>query len=469
MYRHVRAVGLCVLLVSVAVSAQDWPRFRGANGSGVSSGTGLPTEFGPEKNLLWKVAVPFGRSSPVVSGKRVYLTATEGEKLITMALDRSSGKIIWRTELQRPRATPIYKANDGGSPTPVTDGKNVYAFFPDLGLVSFDADGKERWRLPLGPFDTFYGMSSSPILSGNTVLLVCDARSKPFIVAADAATGKVRWRMQRSEVRFEGYTSPILYEPKGEPAQLVVLGANRIDSFTIATGERVWWVRGLAFYPVASPVIEKGMLVATTYGTDAPSGPAFDDFLKSDTNSDGKLAREEMKAAGELYDHFPGLDTNNDGFMERAEWDAYRNGAAGGKYGLVGVKLGGRGDLTDTAIVWNERKTYPAMPTPLIYKDVLYIVKTGGIIASLNPVSGETFKVGRSEKAMGEYSSSPVAADDKIFFISETGVATVVKAQPQWEVLAVNDLADECYATPAIVGNAIYIRTRSTLYSFSKK
>lgn len=464
------ALVIALLLYCPArAGAQDWSRFRGPNGSGVSNATGLPTEFGPEKNVLWKTAVPFGRSSPIIFGDRIYLTATEGEKLITLALDRKSGKTLWRTDLTRTHKQPIYKANDGASPSPVSDGKNVYAFFPDLGLVSFDANGKERWRLPLGPFDSFYGMSSSPIVSGNTVLLVCDARGKPFMVAADAKTGKVRWRNERREVRFEGYTTPILYEPKGEPAQLVVLGANRVDSFAVSNGERLWWVGGLAFYPVGSPVIDKGMLVASTYGSDAPEGPTFDDFLKSDTNKDEKLAREEMKSMGEMYDHFPGIDLNNDGFIERAEWDTFRNGSAGGKYGLVGIKLGGRGDLTEKAVVWNEKKTYPSMPTPIVYNDVLYIVKTGGIIGSFNPVSGETLKVGRSDKALGEYYSSPVAADGKIILASESGAVTVLKAQPQWEVLAVNNLAEDCFATPAISGNAIYIRTRGTLYGFATK
>ncbi len=467
--RKLFSVFAVAAFVVASAPAQDWTRFRGPNGGGVSSATGLPTEFGPQKNVLWKAEVPFGRSSPIVSGDRIYLTATDGEKLITMALDRKSGKTLWRTELTRTHKQAIYKANDGASPSPVSDGKNVYAFFPDLGLVSFDAKGKQRWVLPLGPFDSFYGMSSSPVVSGDTVMLVCDARSKPFIVAADAKTGKVRWRNQRTEVRFEGYTTPILYEPKGEPAQLVVLGANRVDSFAVNNGERLWFVGGLAFYPVGSPVIANGMLVASTYGSDAPEGPTFDDFLKSDSNKDGKLAREEMKSIPEMYEHFPGVDLDNNGFIERAEWDFYRNGSAGGKYGLVGVKLGGRGDLTDKAVVWNEKKTYPSMPTPIIYNDVLYIVKTGGIIGSFSPATGETHKVGRSDKALGEYYSSPVAADGKVILASESGAITVLKAQPQWEVLSVNDLGEECFATPAIAGKEIYVRTRGTLYSFGQK
>jgi outer membrane protein assembly factor BamB len=461
-------IAAVLALLSAVAGAQDWVRFRGPNGTGVSAATGLPSEFGPAKNLLWKAAVPFGRSSPVVAGDRIFLTATAGEQLITLALDRTSGRMLWRREVKRAHANAIYKANDGASPSPATDGKNVYVFFPDLGLISYDAAGKERWRLPLGPFDTFYGMSSSTILSGDTVLQVCDARARPFIVAVDAKSGKVRWRRERtSDVRYEAYASPVLYEPKGGPPQLVVLGANRVDAFAVTTGAPVWWVKGLAFYPVASPVISDDVLVASTYGSDAPEGPTFDDFLSHDSNKDGVLSREEFKRAGELYDHFPGLDTNHDGLMTRAEWDFFRNAGVGG-YGMVAVKLGGRGDIS-SAEIWREKKMYPVMPTPLFYNGVLYVVRTGGIVVSFNPRTGETYKAGRSEKALGEYSSSPVGVDGKVVMISEAGMLTVLKAQPQWEVLGVSDLGEECYATPAFAGGAMLVRTREALYSFGKK
>jgi outer membrane protein assembly factor BamB len=404
----------------------------------------------------------------VVAGERVFLTATEGEKLLTLALERKSGRIAWRQEVTRPRAMKIYKANDGASPTPVSDGKNVYAFFPELGLISYDANGKERWRLPLGPFNTFYGMSSSPILSGNTLLLLCDARVKPFLLAVDAATGKIKWRVERKEIRFEGYTSPLLYQPASGAQQVVVLGANRIDAYAVSNGEHLWWVRGLAYFPIGSPIISREVLVASTYGSDAPEYPAWEALLKMDANGDGKLQREEMKSSADMYEHFGALDINDDGIVERDEWDPFLSGGTG-NYGLVGVKLGGRGDLTESSLAWREKKTYPGMPSPLIYNDVLYIVKAGGIIASLDPATGKTLKVDRSKDALGEYYSSPVAADGKIFFVSENGKVTVVKAAPQWEILAVNDLGEETQTTPAIAGKQIFIRTHKALYAFGIK
>src|SRR4030095_16336913 len=137
---------------SAAAATHDWLHFREPNGTGVADGSTLPAQFGANKNLAWKAAVPFGRSSPVVTADRVFLTASEGDKLVTLELDRKNGKLLWRRDVARARNTPIYKANDAASPTPVSDGKNVIVFFADLGLISYAPDGKERWRLPLRTF-----------------------------------------------------------------------------------------------------------------------------------------------------------------------------------------------------------------------------------------------------------------------------------------------------------------------------
>jgi outer membrane protein assembly factor BamB len=457
------------LIIAAAIlptrAAADWPRFRGPNGSGVSSSAGVPAEFGPSKHLVWKTPVPFGRSSPVVSGDRLFITASEGDALITMCLDRASGRVIWRKEVVRSRVTPAYKLNDAASPTPVTDGTNVFVFFPDVGLISFGPDGAERWRLPLGPFDTFYGLGASPILAGETLLLVCDTRTDAFLIAVDAASGRVRWRAERREIHFEGHASPIVWQPKGEPPQVVVLGVNRIDAYDVATGDRRWWVQGLAFLPVASPVVGPGVVIVSTWGSDAPSGPSFEDFLKSDTNKDRRLTPAEM--AG--WDEFGAVDTNRDGIIVEAEWNALRQ-AGVGNYGMVAVApRAGRGDLTATGIVWRDRKHHSTIPTPVIYGDVLYVVKNGGIIASLDPRTGQVFKVGRTKEALGDYYASPVAADGKVIFLSDSGKATVIRADRQWEILAVNDIGEESYATPAIDGGKIFLRTRNALYCFGTK
>src|SRR4051794_21931437 len=155
-------------------SDPDWSRFRGPNGSGVANTSGLPVEFGPAKNVLWKAAVPAGHSSPVLTRPRVFLTAYDAEKLIVLALDRATGREVWRRDVPRARKGRLDGPNGPASPSPVTDGDRVYAFFQDFGLIAFRADGTEQWRLPLGPFNQFYGFGASPILVDGLVILTVD-------------------------------------------------------------------------------------------------------------------------------------------------------------------------------------------------------------------------------------------------------------------------------------------------------
>ncbi len=149
-----------------------------------------------------------------------------------------------------------------------------------------------------------------------------------------------------------------------------------------------------------------------------------------------------------------------------AEYDFVRNSTTMG-HGLTAVRLGGQGDLTSSSVVWNFKKSYPSIPAPLIYRGVMYLMKEGGIVSSLDPASGQVLKQGRTPDALEEYYASPVAADGKIFLASASGKVTVLKADAQWEIIATNNLDDEIWATPAIAGNNLYIRTRNALYSFS--
>jgi outer membrane protein assembly factor BamB len=461
------SISLFVLTNSTLYAQQitnEWPQFRGPNGSGVAEGSSLPAEFNAKKNLVWKTAVPFARSSPVVTANRVFLTATEGDKLSTFALDRKTGKVLWRSDVVRPRHMPMYKANDGASPSPVSDGKNVYAFFGELGLISYGPDGKERWRVPLGPFNSFYGMGGSPVLAGNTLVMVCDHRNASFIVAVDARDGKELWRKNRTN--FEGYSTPAIYKPSNGPAQVIVLGSNSVDSYSLDKGERLWWVSKVGAYPKGVPVIGADMIYVLGEGADKPFFPPFEDSLKQyDKDNDSKIHIDEMKATPDYAEHFGWLDANNDGFIERAEYDFVRNSTTLG-HGLTAVRLPGQGDLTSSNVVWRLEKGYPNIPAPLLYRGVMYLMKEGGIVSSVDPANGQVLKQGRTPNALEEYYASPVAADGKIFVASATGKVTVLKADAQWEIIATNDLGEEIWATPAIAGNNLFIRTRSALYAF---
>ena len=443
----------------------EWLQFRGPNGAGVAEGFSLPAEFSSTKNVAWKTPVPFARSSPVITADRIFLTATEGDKLITLALDRKSGKLLWRRDAIRARHMPIYKANDGASPTPVSDGKNVYAFFAELGLISYGPDGKERWRVPLGPFNSFYGMGGSPILVGNTLVMVCDQRTDSFIIAVDTRNGKELWK--KSRPNFEAYSTPAIYRPKDGPAQAIVLGSQSVDAYSLDKGERLWWVTKIGSYPKGVPVMGTEMVYVIGEGADEPFLPPFDEMLKQfDADKDQRIHRDEVKSQKEALEHFGWLDANSDGYIERTEHDFVRNSTTSG-HGLTAVRLPGQGDLTSSNIVWQLKKAYPGIPAPLVYRGVMYLMKEGGIVSSVDPASGQVLKQGRTPNALEEYYASPVAGDGKIFVVSGSGKVTVLKADAQWEILATSDLDEEVWATPAIAGGNLYIRTRNALYAFA--
>jgi len=448
-------------------ATNDWLQFRGPNGTGIADGSTLPTQFGANKNLAWKAAVPFGRSSPVVTADRVFLTASEGDKLVTLALDRKTGKLLWRRDVPRARHTPIYKANDPASPTPVSDGKNVFVFFAELGLISYAPDGKERWRLPLGPFNNFYGMAGSPVLAGNTLVLIADQRLNSFLLAVDARNGKLLWKKDRTN--YEGWSTPVVYTPKNGKPQVLILGSYSLDAYSLDKGERLWWVTKVGTYPKGVPALSSDVIYVNGEGSDTPFLPSYEDSLKRyDKDNDKRIQHEEMKIEPMFQEHFGWIDANSDGYIDREEYDFVRIGTSTSGHGITAIRLGGgAGDVTATNVLWRLQKSYPNIPSPLVYRDVMYLMKESGIVSSVNLATGEVLKMGRTPEALEEYYASPVAADGKIFMVSASCKVTVLKAGAQWEVLATNDLDEECWATPAIAGNNLFIRTRGALYSFA--
>lgn len=462
---------LLALLVSATILiAADWPRFRGPNGSGVdASSSGLPVEFGPSAGVAWKAAVPFGRSSPIVAGGRVFLTATEQGQLVTMCFDARSGRLLWRRELKPEHTHKAFRANDAASPTPTADDANVYVFFPDFGLISYTFSGAERWRHPLGPFDNYYGMASSPIVAGDLVILSCDQTKGSFLLAVDRANGRRRWNAARPDATI-GWSVPIVYSPQRDQQQLILLGSTRLDSYYLATGERRWWLPVATEGSMGSPVIHNDALLVYSAGHDQPWMETFEAMLaKYDRDKNGSVSQEEFRADKEWYEHFGWIDANHDGFIQAPEWTTARSFGMG-DYGIVSIQpRSAGGQLPSDAVRWRFKRNLPYVPAPVLYNNVYFMVRTGGIVTSLDPATGTLRKQGRTDKALGEYWASPVAADGKVFLLSEEGKVTVLKAAPEWEVLAVNDLGDESFATPAISDGRIFVRTRSTLYCFTGK
>ncbi len=480
--RNLFTIPAVLIIVSFSITialAEDWTQFRGPNGTGVSTSKGVPETFGPGKNVVWKTELPPGHSSPVLTRDRIFVTAHNKEKLFVICLDRQTGKILWQREAPRAHTGRLQNVNGPASPSPVTDGTNVYVFFQDFGILSYDGNGKERWKLPLGPFNMFYGFGASPILVDNKVILPVDQDSpSSYLIAVDKDSGKVRWKVERPIV-ISGYSTPIVYQPKSGPKQIVVPESFQLSAYSVEDGKRVWWVRGLAceMKSIASHDDEYLYINGWGFPQNQPGAQvktvAWDEGLaRYDKDKDGLIAKTEAIGGTEPMDKmlkaaFEAFDMDRNEKLDQKDWEVFRAMMAS-ENGLLAIKMGGQGDQTATAIRWRYQKPVPQVPSTLLYKGVLYMINDSGILISFDPTTGNVLKQGRLHGAIDKYFSSPVAADDKVFLIGQGGQVSVLKAAGEWEVMAVNELDDECFATPAIADGHLYIRTRSALYNFGK-
>ena len=474
------AILVVATAVSFAASDTDWSRFRGPNGTGISNTSGLPAEFGPDKNVVWKTTVPSGHSSPVLTDTRIFMTGAEGQKLFVLALDRATGKELWRQEVPRRNSERLENVNGPASPSPVTDGERVFAFFQSFGLIGFTADGKELWRMPLGPFNMFYGFGASPILVDGTLILPVDQDTGSYLLGVDPKTGKQRYKIDRPGV-ISGYSTPTVYQPKDGGKQILIPESFQLSAYDARDGRRVWWVRGLACEMKSVVSIEGDTAWINGWGfpqnqpgTQVPTIP-FEEGLKVyDKNKDGVIAEDEVTGGPPALDKilspkygFPAFDGNRNHQLDAGEWGVMRSMLAA-ENGLLAIKLGGKGDVTEGAIKWKYQRPVPQVPSTLVYKGVLFMVNDSGILLSIDPNTGNVIKQGRLKGAIDKYFASPVGADGKVFLVSQDGTASVVDAKGEWEILSVNPLGDEVFATPAIADGKIYLRTKSTLYAFAQ-
>jgi len=458
----------------------DWTRFRGPNGTGVSGVVNLPNQLDPAK-AEWQTPLPPGHSSPVVAKNRIYLTGFEGEKRLVIALDRANGKILWQREVPRQNKGRLENVNGPASPSPVTDGENVYAFFQEFGLVSFDAAGKERWRLPLGPFNMFYGFGASPILVDDKLILPVDQDQGAYLLAVDRAKGKVLWKVDRPYV-ISGYSTPTVYEPKSGDKQVIVPESFQVSSYSVKDGHRVWWVRGLACEMKSVASLDNDSLYINGWGfpqnqpgQQVATVPFEEGLAKYDANKDGVIQKTEMAGVEKgspdkiglmLKNAFEAFDVDRDLKLDAKDWAIFRAMMAA-ENGLLKVKLGGEGDQTENAIRWKYQRPVPQVPSTLLYNGVLFMVNDSGILISFDPATGTVLKQGRLKGAIDKYFASPIGADGKVYLVSQDGTVSVVEAKGEWEVLAVSPLGDEVFATPIVVDGRLLIRTKSALYGFA--
>jgi hypothetical protein len=373
---------LLLLVCNPAIYAQPhWPQFRGPNGLGISTSAKPPIQFGPEQNLLWKTAAPAGHSSPCVWGDRVFLTGVEGNNLITLAIDRSSGKELWRKEVEVEKLEAHHKTSSPVTATPAGDGDHVYVYFGSFGLIAYGHDGREAWRKPIPTPKNKYGMSASPILYKDALIQLIDTDGGDSrLLALNRKTGEPLWTQERA--RFSaGWSTPLIWSHDGED-DLVALGISRLMAYDPQTGAPRWWVDGFPQETVNSPVAGDGMLFASSAalggrGNEKSDPNVWPEMLKMDRNGDSKLQFDEIPddyqlvLRPELPRDNPGYafpapfkksflfrnaDTDNDGALSEAELKAKLAGfETFTKPILMAIRPGGKDDARQN-VAWEMRR-----------------------------------------------------------------------------------------------------------------
>ncbi|HLJ09857.1 MAG TPA: PQQ-binding-like beta-propeller repeat protein [Planctomycetaceae bacterium] len=443
------------------------------NASGVAGGTDpLPSEFSQTEKVKWKAELGDGIGSPIIAGGRLFTTAMVGEqKFAVFCFDAASGEMLWRREFETGKLPRITPPNSHASSTPASDGKRVYVYFSTLGLMALDAvDGKTAWErpIPLPAYLMDWGAAESPIVYRDLVIFNQDDDLAPTLFAFDAMTGSVRWRTERPDM-LAGYSIPVICEAGGQ-TDLVVAGTGKLKGYNPQTGEERWTCNTLLRTIMTSPVVRDGVIYVAnqSYG-DEKRTLKFALLEWLDTNQDKRLARDELPR--EFWKRFDASDKDQNGFIEDDELDTAFQSAdnmVGGGATIQAIRGGGRGNVTDTHLLWQQNYKVKVPPSnlssPIVVGDQLFLVKKGGLSSSFDAATGHSRWELARIKNIGEYFASPVAGDGKIYIAGENGFVVVVAQGPQLRVLAKNDMGEPCIATPAIADGKIYIRTRESLY-----
>ena len=473
-YILVRALLVALLFAPVsfpAWAASQWPQFRGPDGLAVALEGKPPVHFGPGSNVVWKISLPSGNSSPCVWSNHLFLTTHDQGGIETLALDRRDGKILWRKAAPAEKLEPTHKLGSPATPTTVTDGERVYVYFGSFGLLAYDFSGKEIWRHPLPPPVVEFGTSVSPIMAGDLVILVCDQDLGSFLLAVDRRTGKKVWRVERPEFR-RSFATPFVWRHGGD-AELIVPGSIWLKSYDLKDGRERWTFSGTSRVANSSPTAGGGLLFCASWNIGGDEGaritmPPFEEFAReNDRDHDGKLTRAEIPD-GPVRDRFTQMDVNKDGQVTPEEWRDMAEMFLKAGNAVLAIRPGGTGDITATHLAWKSTRSLPYVSSPLFYQGRLYTVKNGGLASCYEAASGKIFYQDERLDAPGDYYSSAVAADGRIYLASQKGVLMVLAAGDTLEVLARNDLREQVMATPAIVGNTLYVRTAGHLYAFGR-
>jgi len=489
----IQAVLIAVLLLTYSANMSranepTWPQFRGPNGSGhAAEGQNLPVKFGPEQNLLWKTAVPKGHSSPCIWGDHIFLTGFDKDKkeLQVFCIERSSGKIQWNRIVPAEQIEKVKGICNPAQATPAADGERLYVHFGSYGLLCYDFAGNQQWTVPLQiPSTIEYGAASSPIVVGKLVILNRDELNDPHLLAVDRRTGKTMWKRVQADKSLN-YSTPIIWAK-----QLIIHRYNEVVAHAVADGTRIWSV-SIATMGTSTPVIGDNILYVGAWTNrgepvQLPKVPDFKTLIEQyDKNSDMKISLKELpedlriinrpevgdveEATMPLRWSFRDIDRNKDSLADETEWEVF---SASGpqvekEHGLVAIKAGGKGDVTATHVLWQEKRYIPEVPSPLYHDGRVYMIKDGGTVSCMDAKTGKLLYRERLG-AFGLYCSSPICANGRIYIASRKGIITVFKAGDTLEVLARNDLKEQIFSTPAVVDNKLYVRTVKHMYAFGE-
>lgn len=460
-------LAIVVLRSTLPALAEDWSRFRGADGSGVADAQTIPGEIGPEKNVLWKIDVPAGISSPIVVGEKLLLTSHTEDQRTIHCFNAMTGAVIWEqfiTKEHREIATPPAGPS---TPTPVSDGEAVYVFFPDAGIFAWKLDGTELWRKATPVSKTMHGLSGSLVCFGDQVFHVVDQLNESFLCAYDAKTGDVQWKADRLSGLTGGYSTPVVYSPKDGAPLLITTGPLEVVAYDPETGERVWWIVGKSNAPVSSPIVRGDRL----YFCEPVGEPIPMSMLEGfDTNKDSKIEVSEAATNEAIRRLLVRIDDNwgnKDSVVDEKEWNKAFESFSG-KGGLVAVDVTGKGDVSESHVLWTFGIAMPYIPCVLVSQDAVLTVDDGGVVTTVDVATGKQIKNGRLKQGNGQYYASPVAAGDHVFVVDTAGVVNILANTPEWTSLSQCELGEECFATPAIAHNRLYLRTAKSLYCFGK-
>jgi outer membrane protein assembly factor BamB len=412
----IRALAGLLLLVASCrqLNAENWPQFRGPTGQGISTDNNLPLKWSANENVAWKTPIPGESwSSPIVWSNLVFVT-TATENVVSchvIALDRRNGKTLWDREGIRQEPTHKQQRNSFATPTPATDGERVYACFGDGSFVALNFAGDIVWTNRNYSFYGEHGLGSSPILFRNLLIMARDGSSdgedktlgwqKPwdqsFIIALDTQTGHERWKSKRGLSRIS-HGVPAIWEHDGQ-AEVVSEAGDVLQGFNARNGERLW----------SSEVIGEGKVPSVVIG---------------------------------------------DGL-------AFTSGGWGGKETIKAFRLGGKGDLKESNLVWEQKKGMPKVPSMIYLNAHLFAITDGGITTCMNAETGELIW---QERIGGNFSASPVAAEGHIYFLADSGETTVIDAGPEFKIIARNPLGEKVQASMAISQKQLFIRTEHNVF-----